>query len=191
MRPLKGILLAVSIISITWLVAGCGGSPSAPVSEAPAAQATSIPPTTAPPSPTHQSGPKAGLWEGDKPKVSFEVSSDGKIRNFTMEAPIGGGTCNIKAEKEIPIEANGTFLFVQSIEANKIDKNLLGLAQAMGNAPEVTKTPSGDMIDLQRIEGKFDSDTTLTGSFKLHACGDNFTFSSEPSSPWKAAWKSS
>jgi hypothetical protein len=111
--------------------------------------------------------PKVGHWEGE-PSVSFDVTNEGNIRDFKIVAPFGGGSeCTINLTEDIVIESDGTFTFSSSLTAVGSIEN--------------------------RISGKFDGDTTVTGTYLFDFCGsgENVTvrfLSNEET--WSAEWKS-
>jgi hypothetical protein len=137
-------------------------------------------------------GPKAGHWEGE-PSVSFDVTSDDNIHNFSITVPFGGSsgtdTCTFTLE-EIAVETDGTFIYSTLIAADKfLNKEDLDFAVAMGIGPEIIKTDSGDVIETHHISGDFDSATTLKGSFKILKCEDRVYLTSEKEgNPWSAEW---
>lgn len=71
------------------------------------------------------------------------LTTDGNIRDFKMVVPLEiGDPCTIEL-KEIVIEADDTFAVTIQV---------------------------GKTVDGQRISGKFDSATTLTGDFVISRC---------------------
>jgi hypothetical protein len=62
-----------------------------------------------------------------------------------------------------------------------------------GMAERVTQTSSGeDMLELQRIDGKFASTTAISGTYELWNCGGpggNYHYPSSKGT-WNAEWKS-
>ncbi len=121
---------------------------------------TAFTPTPVPPTLALLSVPTAGRWEGE-PSVSFNVVADGVIKDFRMTAPYPPTTCNIVA-KEIPIEKGGTFLYAVSPFEGGAFKN--------------------------RVQGKFDSTTTVAGTFLVQHCGSS-VISGAKESVWNATWK--
>lgn len=119
------LLLTVTIISI--LLCSCG------------AQITGL--EVAP----QTSAPKAGHWEGDGPYVSFDVTDDGKIINFTLNAPFATTTCHITLGE---IEINGNEFLVDA---------------KTGSVEEAS-------IGIFTIKGKFKGET-ISGTQKVENCG--------------------
>jgi hypothetical protein len=153
----------IGVTLVVLLVAGCGGPAAPPVSEAPtpdreatqqaailATQAAIVAthtaqptdtPTPEPPTPTPKTGPKAGDWKGEG--VSFEVTSDGHVRNFSIDIRMSSGnTCSLTSEGEVVIGKDGTFAF-----------------------NDTTESISGKTVATNLVSGRFDSDTTLIGSY--------------------------
>jgi hypothetical protein len=181
--------LFVSVV--VFFLAGCGGSVPTAVSEAPAATsapeqaaatpepstATPVPPTATPvpPTPTPEpptatptpSGPKAGHWEG-KPSVSLEVTTDGNIRDFKITFPFGPSQkdCTLQMQDTIIVEADGTFV-----------------RTASGTPPA-----PGAKIEEAYFKGKFESATTLTGTYAFYSCGGVLMFTPTEGT-WNAEWK--
>jgi hypothetical protein len=183
MMSYKQVLQSVIAVSLVLLfLVGCGGSAPTAVSEAPAATptpepptATPVPPTATPvpPTPTPEpptatptpAGPKAGHWEGE-PSVSFEVTTDGNIRDFKIVIPFPPSTCTITFE-EIMVEADGAFIIPDSLEK-----------------PE---SPDEEIID-DHLYGKFTDVTAIIGAYKFGLCENNFVM--PPSQDkWSAEWK--
>ena len=107
-------------------------------------------------------GPKQGHWEGE-PSVSFDVTTDGRIRDFRIVIPMGVDKCTITLEKEIDVETDGTFII------GEID--------------------SEGLLEGNSISGEFDSADTVIGAYsKTWLCGSQFSFSSAEGS-WSAEWK--
>jgi hypothetical protein len=150
----------------------------------PTATSTPIPPTS---TPTLPPGPKPGHWEG-RPSVSFEVTTDGNIRNFSIVVPFGQTTCTLTAEEEFSLGADNTIIF--SKLGPSLDKNLLELMVALEiPTPVPIKTDAGELIEMQHISGKFNSPTTITGTFEVLVCEGEFAFSSGQDDKWSAEWK--
>jgi len=106
---------------------------------------------------------QAGHWEGE-PSVSFEVTSDGHIRNFKIVAPFGvlaGQYCTIEID-EIAVGQRGEFTIGE---------------------------PSDSPM---YISGKLTSATSLAGTYKIAVCkhGDKATVVFDPEEEnWSAEWK--
>jgi len=96
--------------------------------------------------------PKAGHWEGevDDIKSSFTVTTDGNIQNLEMIWKQGSVSCKV-AVNEIPVKADGTFTLIQP----------------------ATSSGTGETIDdAMRIDGAFNSTTSMTGTLTLKVCED-------------------
>jgi hypothetical protein len=177
--------LLVTVTLIVFFLTNCGASSPAPVAEAPAAAATISLPTTIPqtPTPTLPSGPKPGHWEGI-PSISFDVSADGKITNFAMTL----SSCKVAA-KALTIAKDNTFVLSETTPMNPMLE--IGFKTIKQPVPEVTKTASGDVVETGHVNGKFDSATTLTGTYKILVCKGPDTVSvALNEGSWKAEWKS-
>jgi hypothetical protein len=158
---------AIGVILAMLFLAACGSPAATRVSQAPAAIPTSVPPTATPtpvpPTPSPPPGPQAGHWEGE-PSVSFDVTTDGKIRDFRLVISIGADTCTVTVDEEIAIEADDTLI------TGKINSK----GELEGNS----------------ISARFDSPTTMTGAYsKNWLCGGQITFFAEEGT-WSAEWKS-
>jgi photosystem II stability/assembly factor-like uncharacterized protein len=159
-----------------------------------ATKVSQVPPETPSTMASNQSLPgpmaKAGHWEGS-PSVSFEVTTSGDIRNFKMAATVGTGRCAIEVE-EVPVEADGTFVYVSLI---KEDNYWPGADRAGLKAENLWPTPvmtdEGPMVEAVHINGKFDSVTLLTGTFKILVCGNTQFLPAEGKGveTWSAEWK--
>jgi len=112
---------------------------------------------------TTTTAPRPGHWEGE-PSVSFDVTSDGNIRNFRIVAPFGvlsGQYCTIEID-EVLVEQQGEFTIGE---------------------------PSDSPM---YITGKFTSDETFAGTYVIAVCksGDKFTVVLSPEEEdWSAEWK--
>jgi len=122
-----------------------------------------------PPTATPVPFAKEGHWEtvGDAySPVSFDVTAEGKIRNFNI---LVGGDCDVTANKVIPIGDNHEFI--------------IGEVDAEGKP-----TNNG-------IVGTFDTPTTVSGSFDsswecpLSSGGVNISFYPEQAAFWTAEWQ--
>jgi hypothetical protein len=134
----------------------------------PAPQPTPTP-TSIPPTATPVPFAKEGHWEtvGDAySPVSFDVTADGKIRNFNI---LVGGDCDTTVNIGIPIGDNHQFI--------------LGEVDAEGKL-----TNNG-------IIGTFDTPTTVSGSFDsswecpLSGGGVNISFYPQQLAVWTAEWQ--
>jgi hypothetical protein len=89
--------------------------------------------------------------------------TDGKIHNFKITIPMGLSECIISLKKDVVIEADGTFII------GEID--------------------SDGKLKWNSIKGRFDSPTTLAGTYSsTWLCGDQLSFSFSEST-WSAEWK--
>lgn len=131
--------------------------------------------------------PEAGHWEGE-PSVSFEVTNDGVIRDFSMRASMGMDTCAITAN-EIPIEADHTFAISEWRELTDGLRSFIASGVGRGTvAPATKQFGSGEMVESKRIAGQFDTANTLTGSYLITQCEDRIqTVVKVPT--WNAEWK--
>ena len=87
-----------------------------------------------------------------------------------MKFKVGLGTCTITLE-EIAIEANGTFTYSQELPGS-----------------------SGESTEVNRISGKFENATTLTGIIgNARLCGSTMSIpldDERKEEAWSAKWKS-
>jgi len=187
---------------VLLFVVGCSAPATptlTPTPIPPTATSTPIPPTAtstpipSTPTPTPRPGPKAGHWEGE-PSVSFDVTTDGVIHNLSMTVLFGKNnigldrTCKITL-KVINVEADGTFIFTEWVENTDTLRAFIDLGATMGiPTPEATQTASGEMIAGTIISGKFNSATTLSGTYIVRTCEGGINISdSQPT--WSAEWK--
>jgi len=135
---------------------------------------------------------KSGHWEGDH-AVSFDLSSDGHITNFTMTVPFDYGqngsleNCTVTPDDFTVV--NNSFDVTKGVA---ITQNTLSFAGAIGlPTPIVTQTSgSNDMtIEAHRITGTFVTPTSITGTYSVQVCGSNFRTYTEDKPIWNAAWK--
>jgi hypothetical protein len=106
--------------------------------------------------------PKAGHWEGSDPDVSFNITADGTLTNFSMQAPYGASDCNITiASLKMP-EA-GTLLI------------------------DLTSTES---LSTGYIQGDFSAEK-ISGKFKIDMCNMNISLMPDDAKDrdWSAEWK--
>lgn len=107
--------------------------------------------------------PKAGRWEGE-PSVSFEITSEGDLRNLKIVAPFGvlaGQHCTIEVD-QVSVEPRGQFTIGE------------------GENPPVY------------VDGKFTDHSNLVGSYKITVCkvGDEATVVLDPKEEsWHATWR--
>jgi len=157
----------VGLVLVALLATACGAR---------AATATHVPPTPRP-SPVAQ----VGHWEG-VPGVSFEVGPDGDIRSFKLVELFGSTLCTVELQ-EIPVEVDGAFQFSHLIPEE--DYAFKGMV-----TPVVTD--AGATVEAQHISGRFDSATTVTGTYKILVCGDRHYLPLEKEYEiltWSAEWK--
>lgn len=161
-----GLLLTL----ILAFLAVCPGSVSSAATEAPTSVATSqdTQSVVTPPHPGH--------WESSDPPVSFDVTTDGNIRNFKMEvpwSPVGGGigTCTIVISAVIPINADNTFAFTGLTRLPTFK------SQLDFNTPTPIATIDGvPMIEQFVVSGEFPPNIAVaTGKYKILLCGTTFT----------------
>jgi photosystem II stability/assembly factor-like uncharacterized protein len=142
----------------------------------------------APGSPTPEVSPayRAGHWEG-KASVSFDVTDEGGIRNFKIEAPVALSKCVIELER-IDVEADGTFVYTTLI---KEEDYWPGADRSGETWPTPVMTGNGPMVESIRISGEFESPTTLTGTFRILACGNQqyLWVEGQGTETWSAEWK--
>lgn len=103
---------------------------------------------------------KTGHWEGSNPFVAFDVTEEGKIANFVINAPFSSTTCRITIEQI-------TFS----------DDEFLVDGKTMNQ-----QTAS---IGVFTIQGKF-SGASVTGTVKVEMCGRTISFN-PTDLPWRAA----
>jgi hypothetical protein len=140
----------VCLLAVSLLISGCGSGQLLG------------PPIT--PTPTLEPGPKQGHWEGDL-SVSFEITPDGKIRDFKMRIPLGAAnTCLVTWDEDITISRDHAFLIGE-------------------------KNPDGTLQAGTIISGKFGGATDLKGSLgNTFKCG-NRVLASSAEFTWSAVWK--
>jgi hypothetical protein len=109
------------------------------------------------------SGPKAGHWEGTNPYVSFDVTDEGQVVNFMLNAPFVSTTCNIAIE-QIPVDGSE---FLVDAKTGDVEEASIGIFV---------------------IKGKFDGDT-VTGTQKVEFCGRTVALYPEEQD-WRASWAS-
>lgn len=180
-----------AVILIAWLLSGCGTLfPTPTPASTPARTSTHTPTATFTPTntPTVTSppGPKAGQWVGE-PFVSFRVTADVKVRDFTFVVQLNQGSCTVSID-EIAVETDGSFVIAEIVGLSSVS-DFLALADALGiPTPAATQTSSGQVIDGHRISGKFDSPTTLTGVFLFQTCEGQIDLPATTGA-WDADWK--
>ncbi|MBI3158963.1 MAG: hypothetical protein HYZ26_05120 [Chloroflexi bacterium] len=152
MNVYKTYSKVIGLALVMGLLLGCGA-------------ASSILVPTATPEPTATPAPlaKPGHWEGD-PEVSFDVSAEGTVSNFTM---LVAGDCRVKINTTIRI-GGGDVLVIGNI----------GL--------------DGKPFD-NGIVGRFDSSTHIQGTIASpYVCGSVGVISTyylpEALTGWSAEW---
>jgi len=108
------------------------------------------------------SGPKPGYWEGERPTVSFDITPDGKLRNFKLVGSMPLGSCTITFE-EIQLGQAGDFeIGTSNDSSNHITGKLNGPTTFAGT------------YKIKVCKG----------------LGDQYTVVLSPEDkPWQAAWK--
>lgn len=106
--------------------------------------------------------PKAGHWEGSDPDVSFNITADGTLTNFSMQAPYGASDCNITITS-LSMPEPGTL---------RID---------------LTSTES---LSTGYISGDFSAEK-ISGKFKIDMCNMNISLMPDDAEArdWAAEWK--
>lgn len=162
LRPFVEMSSISTPASVTLTATPTFASPTA-ISAPPTSTPTPIPPTL---TPTLSPGPKAGNWVGSVAFggwTFFEISPQGKILNFSMEIPLGANRCTISLDEEIVIESDGSFI--------------------------IGSVNSDGMLEANSISGKFDSETSMTGTYsKTWLCGNQISTSTAEGT-WGAEWK--
>lgn len=170
MKPTIVIVLVVLMI----LSSACGTSPEVIASQtATAATATAL-----------ASLPKAGHWEGEI--VQFDITLDGRINNFRMVTKTDLFSCGIKVQ-EIVIKQDNTFAYRQLDPLNnlsKVEKEFL----TANKLATVIETDKGEEFEIARINGKFESATSLTGDVWILSC-EGKVFAPGAQGTWIAEWK--
>ncbi|MFH1674561.1 MAG: hypothetical protein ABIF87_14205 [Pseudomonadota bacterium] len=141
---------------------------------------------------SEQHRPKVGYWEGD-PFVSFRVTDDGNITDFKMSFSQGSIRCSIEIGKfEVGKDGSfGTKSFVP--EKNYRLSGFMAKDKDKIYMPEIVTIEKEKMVEVQRINGKFDSAVTVTGSFRYLVCEDQQFFWFKDSEEvkgrkWSAKW---
>jgi len=92
-----------------------------------------------------------------QPSVSFDLTADGKIHNFVIVIPFQDGSCTKELVQEMIVGVDGTF------------------------AAEIVT------VTEEHIDGKFDSATTVVGTFLFKLCEDVFAVPGSEGD-WSAEW---
>jgi hypothetical protein len=189
--------LLAPVIVVAWVLCGVVGCSAPPAtSELPTRTPTPVPPTATPTqipptsTPTPLPGPKAGRWESSI--GWFDVKSDGCISDLRIllkfEAPV---SCSILV-KGIAIEPDGTFVYKVLDPSNPFNRLTEGeksiLKMAGVTTPVPIETDAGEMFEVLRISGKFDSSAAMTGNIWFISCEGKGYFPAQES-PWNAEWK--
>jgi hypothetical protein len=122
--------------------------------------------------------PKAGRWK-DTPKVSFNLSKDGRVRNFTISATIEeplAQLCTIEASADIPVSTSGTFTLTSWAVVDEATESCWTLSAFL--RPELTqiRTNRGNLYRMLSIQGQFDSATSLAGTYSFSRCEEGKVF---------------
>ncbi len=121
-------------------------------------------PTAPNPSPSAalSSSPKPGHWEGERPSVSFDVTPDGRLRNFKLVGSIPLGSCTITLD-DIQLGQAGDFEIGKSDDSSNYINGKLSSPMAFTGAYKIK---------------------VCKGS------GDQYTVVLSPEDkPWQAIWK--
>ena len=106
-----------------------------------------------------------------------------------MIASFASGTCTITVD-EVKVEADGTFIISESVKVTDDMRSLIDFFSVAGiPTPAVTPSNSGDTIESKHIDGKFNSATSLVGTYTIVTCGSQFGGSSGETPTWSAEWK--
>ena len=106
--------------------------------------------------------PKAGHWEGSDPDVSFNVTPEGQIVNFSMSAPYGSSACDIRvASVTLP------------------EKTTL-----------VMDLTSTETLSVGFVTGEFGAEK-INGKYKIEMCNMNISLGPDDDKEqgWQAEWK--
>ena len=154
--------IRIALYSIVFILSGCIGSTTTVPTLIPTLP-TSIPPTL---TPTIPSAPKTGIWIGSVTfggTAFFQITQDNKIRNFSIEIPLGVDLCTVTPNDEIVVEPDGSFI--------------IGNIDAEGR------------LETNSIKGNFDTPTSMTGAYSSSwFCGGTASGSSEEGT-WSAIWQ--
>ena len=193
------------ILTLVVLLSGACGSSATPTPIPPTATSTPVTPTFTPIPPTHTPTleltntptpeiviPQAGHWEGG-PSVSFDVTSDGQIKNFNMVAPIDSQkTCTVSADN-ITIQSDGTFILTNLVPLDSLGPNVENIMKIAGiPTPTPVVVGGNEMLEAQHISGKFNSPTSINGTYKITACfgeGQVHFSITEQVLDWSAEWE--
>lgn len=169
MIPRNRLFFIAGIAVLAFAVLACRLTPS---SALPVPSSTTRPAQTADPSPTSETGPKPGHWEGqavfgaDRLEISFDVQSASRIENVRVDyGPLGMDRCMFTVN-HIALDASGGFN--QELKA-------ADLVQAIG-------------LD-GAMSGSFKDSTILEGKITLKMCGRTIYFIATDL-PWTVKWVS-
>lgn len=106
--------------------------------------------------------PKAGHWEGSDPDVSFNITAEGTLTNFSMQAPYGARDCNIT---------------IASLSMPEPGRLLIDLT-------------STESLSTGYISGDFSAEK-ISGKFKIDMCNMNISLMPDDAEArdWAAEWK--
>ncbi len=114
---------------------------------------------------TGASRPRVGPWEGEK--VSFTVTEEGTITEFEITV----GTCLVTVDDEISIDFTDSF------------------GSFIINPEGVLRGSNAKTATDFSAEAKFDSETTLSGTYSYEICGGFMNLSSPTDVAWAAEWR--
>ncbi len=154
--PLRTLLIGFTACLLFAATLACGaGAVTAP---------TALPTAPAPTptlEPTLPTGPKPGHWEGTAPYVSFDVTEQGKIVNFALNAPFVTSTCYITIQS-ITV-ADNAFL----VDAETFNESTFSMG-------------------IFVVTGQFDGESA-TGTHTVEFCGQTVSYSPQELD-WQASW---
>ncbi len=105
--------------------------------------------------------PKVGHWEGDQPYVSFDITQDGNIINFVLNAPFVTDPCNIQISE------------IQVVD-NRFTMDMTTASQHEAS------------IGIFTLQGQFDTGS-VTGTHRIEFCGRTKSFNPVEKT-WQAKW---
>lgn len=149
------------------------------------------------------SRPKAGHWEGEDSLVSFEVTEDGDIRNFKMNALLGRTLCSIEITA-LSVANDGSFgakeyipekhyWLPENLTSEERNAKKTELRTKGGYWPDTITVENEVQVEVRRITGRFVSADTVVGKFRILVCGETQAFYEKKKfdemNGWQAAWK--
>ncbi len=142
------------------------------------------------PAANHANAPQPGHWQGGS-AVSFDVLSNGNLRNFKLDAYIPGGSHCKLALDQIVIQPDNTFVYTNLIKESSYWPGESDTYKAKGIWPTPVMQGNDAMVEALRINGLFDSTTTVTGTYRILVCEDqHFIWAKgQGTSTWSAAWQ--